>query len=285
MVRVSAALAEATTALERAHVPSARVDAELLAAHVLGIERSRLALAQELEPDRYSWYCELVDARATRVPLQHLTGAAPFRHVLLAVGPGVFVPRPETELLVEWGLTWLRGAGHDGKPIVADLCAGSGAIGLAVATEYPAATVFAVESDPTALRWLRRNAYGHQVSVVDGDVTDPKTLAELDGSVDLVLCNPPYVPEVSAPSLPAEVSHDPHGAVFAGVDGLDVIRPLVPRLATMLRRGGAVGIEHDDTQSIVVSALLHNDGHFEQLRTHHDLNGRPRFTTAVRVAD
>jgi release factor glutamine methyltransferase len=280
-MHVSAALAAATTELADAHLPSPRVDAELLAAHVLGVERGRLALAGDFQGDQYAWYRELVAARVTRVPLQHLTGVAPFRRLRLAVGPGVFIPRPETELLVDWGLAWLRGAGD--APIAVDLCAGSGAIAISVATELPGTTVYAVERDPPALRWLRRNAYGRSVQVVDGDATDPTVLSKLDGSVDVVLCNPPYVPAANAASLPPEVRHDPHDALFAGPDGLAVIRLLVPRIAALLHPGGAVGLEHDETQSLVLGALLVADGRFEELATHHDLAGRPRYTTAVRT--
>src|SRR5205823_2090955 len=134
---------------------------------------------------------ELVKERAARRPVQHLVGRAPFRLLELAVGPGVFVPRPETELLVEWGLVRVAAVN---APVVVDLCAGTGAIALSVAKEHPGAIVYAVENSPEALEWLRRNASGTAVTVVEGDVTDPATLSTMDGHVDLVLCNPPYVP-------------------------------------------------------------------------------------------
>jgi release factor glutamine methyltransferase len=194
----------------------------------------------------------------------------------------VFVPRPETELLVQWGLDWLGSAGT--SPIVVDLCAGSGAIALSVLAEHPGSVVYAVEREPAALMWLRRNAGGTSVRVVPGDVADPAVLSELDGRVDLVLCNPPYVPEVAAASLPPEVTaHDPHRAVFGGEDGLDVIRPLIGRAAQLLRPGGAFGVEHDDTQGMVLHALLQADGHFTDLEPHWDLAGRLRYTTAARA--
>jgi release factor glutamine methyltransferase len=294
-VSVSVAIAEATAALAGAGVASARTDAELLAAHVLATTRGRLLLAPDLTEEQHREYASLIAARGSRIPLQHLTGRAAFRHLDLAVGPGVFVPRPETELLVEWGLAWLRGRADaaapisndapisDDVPIVVDLCAGSGAIALAVATEHPGATVYAVERDPAALTWLRRNASGHAVTVVEGDVTDPAVLADLDGRVDLVLCNPPYVPLAALPDLPAEVvDHDPAVAVFSGADGLDLIRPLIGRVAGLLRPGGAFGVEHDDTHAEAVPTLLTVDGRFQRVRLHHDLSHRPRFTTARR---
>jgi release factor glutamine methyltransferase len=278
-VLVADAVAEATIVLAAAHVASPRVDAELLASFVLAVPRARLALAQ-FSAEQLERFRGLVRDRASRVPLQHLTGSAPFRYVDVAVGPGVFVPRPETEVLVEWGLRWLRD--RPGS-VVVDVCAGSGAIAASVRTEAPGTTVLAVERDPEALKWLRRNVVRYGVTVVAGDATDPAVLADQNGAVDLVLCNPPYVPEIGAGGLPAEVTaHDPHGAVFGGTDGLDVIRPLIGRFATLLRPGGAMAIEHDDTHAYVVPTLIHADGRFTDIALHHDLAGRPRFTTATR---
>jgi release factor glutamine methyltransferase len=284
-VRVADAVADAAERLFAARVASPRVDAELLAAHVLGIPRGRLASAERFTDTQAERYAELIAKRAARVPLQHLTGRAPFRYLELDVGPGVFVPRPETEVLVEWGLRWLRA--NDATPqIVVDLCAGSGAIAASVATEASGPTVYAVEREPDALTWLRRNVLGLGVVVVEGDATDPEVLSELDGRVDLVLCNPPYVPEIGAAGLPAEVTrHDPHVAVFGGTDGLDVIRPLVGRFATLLRPGGAVAVEHEDVHAYVVPTLVHVDGRFVDVEVHHDLAQRPRFTTARRAGD
>ena len=283
---VAALITEATSILETAGVVSARVDAELLLAHVLGTSRGRLMVAGEPTPEQTWQFRELVRQRATRVPLQHLTGAAPFRHLELKVGEGVFIPRPETELLVGWALGWL---GRRPGALVVDLCAGSGAIAAAVAAEATRPAVYAVERDPTALVWLRRNAdelvlAGLPVTVVSGDATDPDVLADLDGSVDLVLTNPPYVPEIDAAALPPEVTeHDPRTAVFGGTDGLDVIRALIPRAAALLRPGGAVAIEHDESHAYVVPALLRADGRFDDVELHHDLARRARFTTATRL--
>jgi len=276
---VADAVAEATTVLAAAHVASPRVDAELLAAFVLALPRAKLILARFTD-EQLERFRGLVRDRASRVPLQYLTGTAPFRRIEVAVGPGVFVPRPETEVMVEWGLQWLRS--HPGATVV-DVCAGSGAIAASVRAEAAGTTVYAVERDPAALEWLRRNVLGLGVTVVAGDATDPTVLADQDRAVDLILCNPPYVPEIGAAGLPAEVTaHDPHAAVFGGTDGLDVIRPLIGRFADLLRPGGAMAIEHDETQAYVVPTLVHADGRFTDIKLHHDLAGRPRFTTATR---
>ena len=286
-MRVADAVAEAARTLADAHIASPRVDAELLAAFVLGVPRGRL-LTAEFTPEQASRFHGLVRRRSARVPLQYLTGSAPFRHLELAVGPGVFVPRPETETVVGWGLDWLDRAGP--AALVVDLCSGSGAIAAAVATERPGVRVVAVERDPAALEWLRRNVLAlglaDRVRVVEGDATDPATLSELDGQVDLVLTNPPYVPEIGAAGLPPEVSeHDPHIAVFAGTDGLAVIRPLIGRVAALLRPGGGFVVEHDETHAYVVPTLVHTDGRFARVELHHDLGRRPRFTTATRAPD
>lgn len=220
----------------------------------------------------------LAAERAKRVPLQHLTGVAPFRYIELAVGPGVFIPRPETEVMVGWGLDTINGTR---EPLVVDLCAGSGAISLSVAYEHPGARVVAVERLPGALLWLRRNAASSSVEIVDGDATSGDILSDLDGRVDLVLCNPPYVPSAS-PVAPEVADHDPAAAVFAGPDGLGVIRGIVTRAAALLRPGGALAVEHDDSHGEAVPALLAAAG-FESVADHRDLTGRPRFATGYRV--
>jgi release factor glutamine methyltransferase len=267
--------------LIKAGIDAPRVDAELLAAAVLGVPRSRLALAPGFDPAAAARFADLVRQRAARRPVQHLIGSAPFRLRELAVGPGVFIPRPETELLVDWGLARLRGLV---APCVVDLCSGTGAIALSVAQEHPGARVFAVEDDPEALDWLRRNATGAPVTVVAGNATDAATLSTVDGQVHLVLCNPPYVPEgtVVAPEV---ADHDPHRAVFAGPDGLAVIRPVLRRAAALLRAGGWLGIEHDDSHGDAVPALLRGAGGWTDIGDHRDLAGRPRFATARRLAD
>jgi len=277
-----AVLAGAERELAAAGVPSPRVDAELLAAHVLGIPRAQLALlgaGRAVEQDRLAEFRALIARRATRVPLQYLLGTAPMGPVDVVVGPGVFVPRLETELLLEWGLRALVGVP---KPLVVDLCTGSGALAAAVAASRPDADVYAVELDPEALSWARRNL-GDRALLVHGDVTDPGLLPELHGRVDLVLANPPYVPE-GTPVPPEVADHDPHRAVFAGADGLAVIRPLVVLAIRLLRPGGALAIEHDDTHATAAPAVLAGHAELTDVVEHPDLAGRPRFVTGARVA-
>jgi release factor glutamine methyltransferase len=275
-VPLSPALATAVAELAAAGVASPRVDAELLAAHVLEIPRGRLLLAGSMRADELRRFRVLVAERARRIPLQHLLGTAAFRHLELSVGDGVFVPRPETELLAGWGIA----RAHAGD-VVVDLCSGTGAIALSLADEVKDIDVYAVERSPVALSFLRRNAAAFpRVRVVEGDVTDPGLLAGLRAG--LVLCNPPYVPDGTA--VPPEVAeHDPADAVFGGADGLDVIRPVIAVAARLLRAGGYFGIEHDDAHGSAVPALLRADGRFTEVTAHDDLTGRPRFATARRT--
>jgi release factor glutamine methyltransferase len=282
---ISAVLADAAADLVSAGVASARTDAELIAASVLGIPRNRLLLSSGFDAGGRKRFAELVARRAAREPLQHLTGSAPFRYLEIAVGPGVLVPRPETELLAGAGIEALRDRSGG---LVVDLCSGSGAVALAVAYEVPTARVVAVERSAPGLDWLRRNAAGRAaagdrpIEVVPGDVTDPGLLAELAGRVDVVLCNPPYVPD-GTPVPPEVAGHDPAEAVFGGPDGLAVIRPVVTRAAALLRPGGLLGIEHDDSHAEAVVELITTHGGFGDVVAHHDLAGRPRFVTARRV--
>ncbi|WP_285594305.1 peptide chain release factor N(5)-glutamine methyltransferase [Actinomycetospora sp. NBRC 106378] len=270
-------VAAAAVTLAEAGIGSPRVDAELLAAHVLGIPRTRLVLAPDLDDEASRRLDELVERRAAREPLQHLVGSAVLGPVAVAVGPGVFVPRPETELLLTEGVANLRGTA---APVVVDLCTGSGALALALAVARPDATVWAVEADPAALAWAGRNLAGSAVRLVEGDVTVAETLAELDGAADLVVANPPYVPADTPVS--AEVAHDPARAVFAGADGLDVIRPLAGTAARLLRPGGRVVVEHDESHAAEVLDLLGAAG-FTGLGTRLDLAGRPRVAVGTRA--
>jgi release factor glutamine methyltransferase len=278
-------LGDAARRLAEAGVESPRVDAELLLAAVLGVPRARLLTLDDVHEDDAARFAALLAQRADRVPLQHLTGRAPFRHLELAVGPGVFVPRPETEQLVGWALDRLAGLA---EPVVVDLGSGSGAIALSLAHEHPGARVTAVERDAGAIEWTRHNAAARAaagdrpVEVVAGDMTDPALLRELDGGVDLVVSNPPYVPDGAR--VPREVAdHDPPMALWGGPDGLDVVRGLLGTAGRLLRPGGWLGIEHADQQGGSLPAVVRAHGGFTDVEDHPDLAGRPRFTTARRA--
>ena len=263
---------------------SPRTDAELLAAYTLGVSRSRLLLVDDFTDPQLTAFRELIGARVRRVPLQHLIGTAPFGDIDIEVGPGGFIPRPETELLVAWALTKLPAP----DPLVVDFCSGTGAIALSVAHARPDATVIAVERDAAAAVWLRRNAVARAalgdrpIDTRTGDVTDPKILESDNRAVDMLLCNPPYVPDATPVS--PEVRQDPSIAVFGGTDGLDVIRPIVLRAVTLIKPGGWLAIEHDDTHGDSVPALIEATRAFESVDLHRDMAGRPRFTTARRRA-
>jgi release factor glutamine methyltransferase len=259
-------------------VASPEHDAAELLAHVLGTTRPALAVVAEVDPGAESVFRTLVERRAGREPLQHLTGTAAFRYVELAVGPGVFVPRPETELLAGWAIDRAREV-LDHPPVVVDLCCGSGAIALSVATEVPAAVVHAVELDPQAVAWARRNLAGSRVVVHEGDMAE--ALPELDGSVDVVVCNPPYIPLDAWESVAVEArDHDPALALWSGADGLDAIRVLEETAARLLVAGGVVGAEHADAQGEAAPAIFSASGRWSQVRDHRDLAGRPRYLTA-----
>jgi release factor glutamine methyltransferase len=280
------AVLEAQRILTEAGVASPRVDAELLAAHVLGVQRGRLSMVPLVDPPVVDTLRELVSRRAARVPLQHLTGTAALGAIEVAVGPGVFIPRPETEVLLAWGLAALENVQ---RPLVVDLCTGSGALALAVAHARPDAQVHAVELQPAALSWARHNADARAaagdtpVVLYAGDVAEPGVLGALDGMADLVLCNPPYVPR-TAVVTPEVALHDPPTAVFAGDDGLAVIPDVVRTGTRLLREGGNIAIEHDDSHAEAVPALLAARRVLTDVADHVDLNGRPRFATARRRA-
>ncbi|WP_026065645.1 peptide chain release factor N(5)-glutamine methyltransferase [Actinoalloteichus spitiensis] len=278
------AVAEAERILREAGVASPRADAELLAAHVVGVERTKLTMVPLVTVAVVEELHRLVRERSKGIPLQHITGWAAMGAITVSVGPGVFVPRPETELLLAWGLAHLR---RTRQPTVVDLCTGSGVLALAFANARPDATVHAVERDPSALAWARRNANAlvgagdRPVDLRFGDVGDPELLSELDGTVDLVVCNPPYVPEGTP--VPVEVAeHDPHAAVFGGLDGLETIRQVVHCAVRLLRPGGALALEHDDTHGEAVPELLRARQVLTEVADHPDLAGRPRFATALR---
>jgi release factor glutamine methyltransferase len=269
-------LTTATRELREAGVESPEYDAAELLAHVLGTSRGRLALVDEVPTSVAEQYAALVRRRAAREPLQHLTGTAYFRHVELAVGPGVFVPRPETELLAGWAV---EQASAIVDPTVVDLGTGSGAIAKAIAHEVPGAAVHAAELDPDAYAWAERNLAGTGVELRLGDLAT--AFDDLLGEVDVVTCNPPYIPLEAWESVAPEArDHDPHLALFSGPDGLDAIRLLEQRAAALLRAGGVVGAEHADVQGESAPAVFAAAGRWTEIRDHHDLAGRPRFVTA-----
>lgn len=255
-------------------------DARLLLAHAAGVPASRLLTLAAVDPDAAARFDELLRRREAGTPAQYLTGRAPFRHVEVAVGPGVFIPRPETESMTGWALQRLAEAGE--SPLVVELCAGSGAISLAMADEFPAARQYAVELSEDAVRYAAVNLAGTGVDLVQADMAD--ALPELDGTVDLVIANPPYVPLEAYDGIPAEVrEHEPALALFSGPDGLDAIRVLARVAARLLKPGGRVCAEHAELQHASAPAVFVADGGFDQVRDHRDLNDRPRFVTARRV--
>ncbi|MFT4084306.1 MAG: peptide chain release factor N(5)-glutamine methyltransferase [Nocardioides sp.] len=277
-------LAEATARLRAAAVPSPEHDAAELLAHALGTERASLVLVEEVPPATRSRYADLIARRAAREPLQHLTGTAHFRHLALAVGPGVFVPRPETELLAGWAIEQASAVAGTGRaPVVVDLCTGSGAIAASLADELaearPAPLIHAVELSEEAFAWAERNLAGTGVDLRQGDFAT--AFPELLGTVDVVACNPPYVPWEAWESVAPEArEHDPEMALFSGRDGLDAIRALERRAAELLRPGGVLGVEHAEVQAASVPAIFGASGRWCAVRDHQDLAGRARFTTA-----
>jgi release factor glutamine methyltransferase len=269
-------LAIAVERLRDTGVASAENDARELLAFVLGVPRSRLALVDDVTHAQAEQFGELIGRRAMRVPLQHLTGVAYFRHVELQVGPGVFVPRPETELLAGWAV---EQAGDLESPVVVDLGTGSGAMAKAIAHEAPQARVHAVELDERAHAWALRNLADTGVELRQGDLGD--AFGDLLGGVDIVVSNPPYIPHEAWESVEAEVrDHDPELALYSTGDGLDTIRAVERRAALLLRPGGVVGVEHADVQATSAPAVFTSAGRWEQVRDHPDLTGRARFLTA-----
>jgi release factor glutamine methyltransferase len=278
-VRARDVIARGTWRLQQAGVASPQNDAELLLAHVLQVARGRLGLADTLSADQASAFDALVARRQRREPLQHILGSAAFRYVELEVGPGVFVPRPETELLAGWAIERLR---RLERPVAVDLCTGSGAIALALATEVPHATVHAVELSETAFDYARRNLSGSGVDLRCGDAA--QAFDDLDGTVDVVVANPPYIPLTAYASVEAEAREfDPPLALWSGQDGLDAIRAVEATAARLLDSDGWVGCEHADLQEGTAPRVFAGSGRWADVRDRPDLAGRPRFVTARRV--
>jgi len=274
-----AEVAQATQRLADAGVPSPRNDAEELAAFVHGVKRGTLHTVKDVDFDARYW--EVIARREAREPLQHITGRAFFRYLELQVGPGVFVPRPETESVVGWAIDAVR-AMDVVEPLIVDLCTGSGAIALALAQEVPRSRVHAVELSEDALAWTRKNMEGSRVDLRQGNALD--AFPDLDGQVDLVISNPPYIPLTEWEYVAPEArDHDPELALFSGEDGLDLIRGLERTAHRLLRPGGVVVVEHADTQGGQVPWIFTEERGWADAADHPDLNNRPRFATARRA--
>ncbi len=282
--RLRVAIDEAHRTLADAGVPSPRHDAEALAAFVIGCPAGRLLMAGDFSAGQQVVFTELVARRASRIPLQHLTGSAAFRYLDVAVGPGVFVPRPETEVVAGWCVEMLRSPEVE-APLVVDLCTGSAAIALSIAHEVKGAVVHAVERELPAVEWARRNATGTRVTLHQADAVD--ALPEFDGLVDLVVANPPYLPETDRDLVDPEVrDHDPAAALWGGPDGLEGPRMVEAAARRLLRAGGLVAVEHADHQGQSVAEIFRASGagrDWEDVVVRQDLAGRDRFVTARRA--
>ena len=283
-------IALATARLAEAGVDSPRTDAELIAAHVHNVKRSQLHTVADKDFDARFWVD--IGRRENREPLQHITGQAYFRYLELDVGPGVFVPRPETEVLVGWAIDKLR-AMNVAEPLVVDLGTGSGAIALSIAQEVPRATVHAVEADPLARSWAERNITKHvdgytagRVLLHAGDFTTPdpraglSELKHLAGTVDLVVSNPPYIP-LGSSVTPEVAEYDPPAALWSGKDGLNAIRAVERVARWLLRPGGLMGVEHSDKQGAAVFWVFPEEAGWRDTINHKDLTRRDRFVTAT----
>ena len=293
------ALRRGADVLRRAGIEQYRADAELLAAylldtdsqgiqggsygktHVTRADVQRFALmGRRITPQDSVRYMELLERRAQRVPLQHITGVAPFYHLEIKVGPGVFIPRPETELLVEEALRVLATYESNARPRVVDLCTGSGAIAAAIKEENPQAEVFAVELSEQALLWARKNLDPQNVHLIPGDIRT--SLEDLPGYFDLVLSNPPYIPPHRKPQAPEVAEYDPQMALYGGgEEGMEIPREVIARAHYLLRPGGFFMMEHDDSQEIRVAETLAAQG-FVSIYSIQDLNGKPRHTAGYK---
>ena len=280
-MKIKLALESAVAKFEQAGIESASADAEILLGHLLNLSRGELQskIITDEEFSQVEEFEALVSKRAERFPLQHLTGVAHFRRLTLKVGPGVFVPRPETEVVTQIAVDALKASGSP-EPISVDLATGSGAIALSLAVEVPNAKVFAIELSEDALKYTKQNfaELAPEAVLVQGDLAD--AFPELNGTVDVLVSNPPYIPDEMIPIYPEVHLHDPSLALYGGADGLDVVRKVDEAARRLLRPGGSLIIEHADMQGEAVRELLLASG-WRQVRTHRDLVGRDRATTAL----
>ena len=294
MSDVRSALIDATQRLAASGIESARTDAELLLCHVLSVSRARLLTVDALTREQRMQFEGLLSKRMSRHPLQHLTGVAPFRYLTLEIGPGALVPRPETEVVVEAAIRYLKSLPAPTK--VLDLCSGAAPIAIALATEVPASVVIGIEKYADAQQWGRRNAAkyspqiaeaGSSLDLVDGDVTSLDVFAPYANAMDAVVSNPPYIPNGMVPRDPEVSLHDPKEALYGGADGMDIIRPMLDGAALALKDGGLLVIEHADAQGEAaresgVPAVVRAHPAFESVEDHNDLTARPRYTIARR---
>lgn len=282
---VALVVRETAARFASAGIPDPQVDAELLLAHVLATSRGGVQAAairgDRLPTSAAAALAPLVDRRCAREPLQHLTGLAPFRSMELAVGPGVFVPRPETEMVAQLAIDALAASASD-SPIAVDLGTGSGAIALAMATEVPRARVFAAENSVDAFVWTKENVTrigADNLTLAFVDLAD--AFPELDGTVSVVASNPPYVPDDAIPRDPEVRMYDPPAALYGGPDGLDAVRVLSRVGLRLAHAGGTIVIEHGEWQGAAIREILSADG-WRAAATHPDLTTRDRATTAIR---
>jgi release factor glutamine methyltransferase len=281
-------LTQAASQLREVGVDSPEQEARQLLAYAVGIELARVPLLDSVDDDQASHFQTLINKRAHRIPLQHLTGRAHFRYLELEVGPGVFVPRPETEVMTGWAIEQLRpmvyavARGESRHlPVVVELGTGSGAVAKSIATELTGTRVHAVEISEEAAAYAAHNLVDTTVELHVRDMVG--ALPELNGAVDLVIANPPYIPLDAFESVIPEVrDHDPVLALVSGQDGLDAIRAVVAEAARLLRPAGLLCVEHADVQGQSAQQILLDHGSFAAVRDHRDLAGRPRFVTGIR---
>jgi release factor glutamine methyltransferase len=285
LVTIESELTRAADWLARAGVPAPRVDAELLLGHILQLSRGALQaqalMGAALGSDQVVAFDIFLERRVAREPLQHITGKAPFRSLELSVGPGVFVPRPETEQVVQFAIDALRAVPSE-QPLGVDLGTGSGAIALAMATEVPHSKIWGIEVSPAAFVWTSRNFHDSRAdnaTAILGDLAD--ALPELNGQLDVVISNPPYIPSDAIPRDLEVRLHDPEIALYGGIDGLDIVRHVSTTALRLLHAGGLLVMEHGELQAADIATLLRADG-WSAVSSHRDLVGRDRSTTAIR---
>ena len=282
--------------LKNANVSSPRFDAESLVAFVLNTSRNRVGLISEISDEQYRDIEKLVEKRVRRIPLQHLTGEQGFRHLVLSVGPGVFIPRPETEILVESVIRYIKDRNQD-RIIVVDFCSGSGAIALSIAKECSNVEVFAIEKSTEAFKYLEINYQKYKeeitshnciVHLIHADInSEIEVLNNLIGQIDVVVSNPPYIPEKMVPKEIEVKDHDPSIALYGGKDGLEIVRVVVQKANKLLKKGGILAIEHSDLQGnpdneLSVPYILKETDSFEKIEDRKDLNALPRYCVGIK---